>query len=154
MNKFTTKDFLTMMKTEIQMTDLIKASFTNISNDVSILVTLLLSKTYGKKPSPIPMEGFKDIIQDNLRTLNESQRLDCVFKNALSRIDYSSHVDFVIANKVGKQSIQQRKLRIFKYKLKMIKKSIEIPVDTKYEGRSEIAKNKVRLRGRFIKKRD
>jgi hypothetical protein len=43
--------------------------------------------------------------------------------------------------------------KILKYKLKMYRHRKFVPIERKYRGRSEIAKTKLRIRGRFIKQK-
>jgi hypothetical protein len=40
---------------------------------------------------------------------------------------------------------------IFKYKMKAFKHRLTVPLVKKFEGRSQIAKKKIRNRGRFVK---
>jgi len=53
--------------------------------------------------------------------------------------------------KLGNIALSLRAQKILKYKLKVFQHRKYIPVIRKFNGRSEIAKTKVRVNGRFVK---
>jgi hypothetical protein len=54
---------------------------------------------------------------------------------------------------IGRMSASLRAKKILKFKLKNFKHRKSIPLERKFKGRSEIAKSKMRIRGRFVKQK-
>lgn len=52
---------------------------------------------------------------------------------------------------IGKMKIPTRVKKIIKYKLKIFRRRTNVPLIRKFNGRSVIAKKKVRCKGRFVK---
>jgi hypothetical protein len=57
-------------------------------------------------------------------------------------------------NPLGKYSLEVRNIKILKMKIKKYINRIKKPVSRVFKGRSEVAKKKLRFRGKFIKKCD
>lgn len=90
-------------------------------------------------------------------TINDSESLETHLENKmkefihLSSTQEHTHDAINRSNKVGIYYPNERKKKILKFKLKRYIWRMKKPVIKKYEGRSVVAKNKPRLRGKFIK---
>jgi hypothetical protein len=54
--------------------------------------------------------------------------------------------------KIGAYSLLVRSKKILKYKLKLAQRRQKCPISKKFNGRSHVAAQKVRVNGKFVKK--
>jgi len=97
----------------------------------------------------------KDVISRKNTSKNIGKIKNNFTKNGIKSIVDKYYTEFADFRKsqIGGCNPDIRLKKILTYKLKKIFKRIAKPVSRKFQGRSLVAKNKLRYRGRFVKKK-
>jgi hypothetical protein len=133
---------------------IINESSSFITSIKNILMVLILTKNFR-----IEIYNHLLMITSTLKlTLTSNNEIESKLNellqeyNQLNSTQDHSHKLRLMSKKVGAYLPGERTMKIMNFKINKFIRSLKKPVCRKYEGRSVVAKNKIRLRGKFIKK--
>jgi hypothetical protein len=133
---------------------IINKSYDVIGSISNVIALLVLSKNFKLEifnTLDLILHTLKSSIDTNRPIENRLDEMTKEFMRLNSTQDHS-HESRILNKKVGVYVMNDRKMKILRFKVKKYLWSIKRPVVRRYEGRSLVAKNKMRLRGKFVKK--